>query len=100
MYPLTVWYQKAEPDEYDLVLLLTNADGSYRDGYVEGYNNGRVDVQKENKSLLSVIPTAIGSVWLMISDFLSFEVFGLNLWSIIIVFASFSLLVLIIKMVI
>jgi len=82
------------------VSLLTNEDGSFKDGYVEGYNNGRVDVQKENKSLLSVIPTTIGAVWLMISDFLSFEVFGINVWSIIIIFASFSLLVLLIKMVI
>lgn len=74
--------------------------GSYDDGYSKGYNDGRVAVQRENKSLLSVIPTTIGAIWLMISDFLSYEVFGLNLWSIIIMFASFSLLVLIIKMVI
>ncbi len=98
--PLTLWYQYAEPKEYDLVPLLTNADGSFVDGYNKGYNEGRVHVQKENKSLLSVIPTTIGSIWLMISDFLSFEVFGINVWSIIIIFASFSLLVLLIKMVI
>lgn len=98
--PLTVWYQYAEPAEYDLVSLLTNEDGSYKDGYNIGYNEGRVHVQRENKTLLSVIPTTIGSIWLMISDFLSYEVFGLNLWSIIMMFASFSLLILIIKMVI
>lgn len=98
--PLTIWYQYAEPVEYDLVSLLTNADGSYKDGYNIGYNEGRVHVQRENKSLLSVIPTTIGSIWLMISDFLSYEVFGLNLWSIIMMFAGFSLLILIIKMVI
>lgn len=98
--PLTVWYQYAEPEQYDLISLLRNEDGSFKDGYNVGYEKGRVDVQKENKSLLSVIPTTIGSIWLMVSDFLSFEVFGINLWAIIIVFASFSLLVLIIKMVI
>lgn len=98
--PLTVWYQKVEPVQYDLKSLLRNEDGSFKDGFRDGYNQGRVEVQRENKSLLSVIPTTIGAVWLMISDFLSYEVFGLNLWSIIIVFASFSLLVLIIKMVI
>lgn len=75
-------------------------EGTFDEGYSKGYNDGRVAVQRENKSLLSVIPTTIGAVWLMISDFLSFEVFGINLWAIIIVFASFSLLVLIIKMVI
>lgn len=84
----------------DLVSLLTNEDGSYKDGYNIGYNEGRVHVQRENRSLLSVIPSTIGSVWLMISDFLSFEVFGLNLWAIIMTFAGFSLLVLIIKLVI
>ncbi len=98
--PLTVWYQYAEPKQYDLISLLRNEDGSFKDGYSKGYNDGRVTVQRENKSLLSVIPTTIGAIWLMISDFLSYEVFGLNLWSIIIMFASFSLLVLIIKMVI
>ncbi len=98
--PLTVWYQYAEPKQYDLISLLRNEDGSFKDGYLKGYNDGRVTVQRENKSLLSVIPTTIGAVWLMISDFLSYEVFGLNLWSIIIIFASFSLLVLLIKMVI
>ena len=91
---------KAEPEQYDLIPLLRNEDGSFKDGYNSGYTQGRVDVQKENKSLLSVIPATIGSIWLVISDFLSFEVFGLNLWAILIVFASFSLLVLIIKMVI
>lgn len=98
--PLMIWYQYAEPEQYDLVSLLRNEDGSYADGYLFGYNQGRVHVQRENKSLLSVIPTAIGSVWLMISDFLSYEVFGLNLWAILMMFASFSLLILIIKMVI
>ncbi len=97
---LTVWYQYAEPEQYDLISLLRNEDGSFKDGYSKGYNDGRVTVQRENKSLLSVIPSTIGAIWLMISDFLSYEVFGLNLWSIIIMFASFSLLVLIIKMVI
>jgi len=98
--PLTVWYEYAEPEQYDLISLLRNEDGSFKDGYNEGYNDGRVHVQRENKSLLSVIPTTIGSIWLMVSDFLSFEVFGINLWAILIVFASFSLLVVIIKMVI
>lgn len=61
------------------------------------YNKGRSDAIKESDGLIKVIPTALGSIWLVVSDFLSFTVLGINVWSILIIIAAFGLIILLIK---
>lgn len=87
-------YSKGLSDGYQEAI--DELESQYGDeGY--WYNKGRSDAIKESDGLIKVIPTALGSIWLVVSDFLSFTVLGINVWSILIIIAAFGLIILLIK---
>lgn len=72
----------------------------YDSRYDEGYIAGSTATSGQVNALISFVPSIVGTIWGVAYDFLNITVFGINLWSILIIFSGISLLVLIIKMLI
>jgi hypothetical protein len=82
---------------------------AYNEGYSKGlseisldlekaFQEGKIQGIKESKSLTSIISRTIGACWLVVSDFLSIEILGISLWSILGLFALVGLIILVLKL--
>lgn len=90
-----LYYQLAVPEVYDLTDEEIAQFPSYKIGYRDGYKEAEGTIDGFSK----IVPSVFGSIWLVVTDFLSIEIFGISLWSILLLFASLSLLILFLKLV-
>lgn len=86
-------YDKGKIDGFNDATEGITGDGTWLDGY----QAGQAEAIKSMDGLLGVIPITLGSIWLVVSDFLSYTVFGINVWMILILFAGFGIIILLLK---
>lgn len=82
----------------------------YSDGFIAGDNNGYSRGYKEGKeyglancngdvnALSAIIPNIVGTIWGVMQDFLSIEVYGISAWKILSALSSVALVLLAIKL--
>ncbi len=78
--------------------LLDGYDSGWNVGYNEGYSIGVGDSDAGVKGLLLVPASILGTLFTTAFNWLNFTVLGINLWSLILIAASFAFVVLILKM--
>lgn len=89
-----IYYQLAEPITYDLVPLLTNADGSYAVGYKEGYQIGIDEGYGERNWFTNIIPTSFVMVWnTAIAPALNFKIMGITLYEVLLSFITLGIFI-------
>ena len=71
----------------------------YEYGISQGYINGYQKGQADSKAIQGFIPTIIGAIWVVIANFMAFEIFGLSLWWILGIVVSISLAIFLLKLV-
>lgn len=80
-------------DLENLIDSLNNEIENLQDEYNRGYH----EAIEEINALEEIVPSAFGSIWLVIKDFLSIEILGIAIWEVIGSFVSVALAIIIIR---